>query len=234
MKSEIKVWRLDVKIYILKDIPLSYIQYKGAEFLDSLLSKENEWREFHEINRYKQYCMSGLFPLEKDGMYKKDKIYTLTVRTVDSTLAKYFAEELKNHYTDTIKGLTSEISIIPRKIVGELYSLTPVILKSDQGYWKNTMNITQFEKRLFENIIKKYNQYTGKKADENFQLYTNITFLNQKPIANEYKGIRLLGDKIHLQVADNEMAQEMAYFMLGAGMLEMNSRGYGFCNFRWI
>lgn len=52
----------------------------------------------------------------------------------------------------------------------------------------------------------------GERIEENFQLYTNIIFLNRKPIANEYKGIRLLGDKISLKIADDVQAQEMAYF----------------------
>ena len=58
--------------------------------------------------------------------------------------------------------------------------------------------------------------------------------MNKKPIGVEYKEIRLLGDKLNLQIADNEMAQELAYFLLGTGIGEMNSRGYGYCNFRWI
>ena len=96
------------------------------------------------------------------------------------------------------------------------------------------MSLEEFERRLFDNAVKKYNQYTGKKIDEDFQLYTNITFLNRKPIANQYKGIQLLGDKVNLKIADNAQAQELAYFLLGTGLCELNSRGYGYCNYRWL
>ena len=37
-----------------------------------------------------------------------------------------------------------------------------------------------------------------------------------------------------MHVADNEMAQKLAYLALGTGVLEMNSRGFGFVNYRWL
>lgn len=229
-----KVYELRVKVYILKDIPLREILAKEAEYIDSALAKNERWLEYHETNRFKNYCFGGLYPIEKEGVYKKDNIYTVTVRTVDSNLAQYFSKVLRNHYTDSMKGLTVENRVLPRKVIGEIYSLTPVIQKSDGGYWKNQMSLEEFERRLFDNAVKKYNQYTGKKIDEDFQLYTNITFLNRKPIANQYKGIQLLGDKVNLKIADNAQAQELAYFLLGTGLCELNSRGYGYCNYRWL
>ena len=88
---------------------------------------------------------------------------------------------------------------------------------------------------IFENAIKKYKQFIGnEEIDEEFQLYTGITFLNRKPVPVEYKGIRLLGDKLNLKITDNKQAQELAYFLTGVGIGEINSRGMGFCNYRWL
>lgn len=232
--EKIRVFEIRIKVYLLKDILLSEVLAKEAEYIDSALAQNEKWLEYHEANHYKNYCFGGLYPVEKDGIYKSDHIYTITVRTVDSELAQYFSKVLRNHYTDAIKGLTVENRILPKKVIGEIYSLTPVIQKSDEGYWKNRISLEEFERRLFENAVKKYNQYTGKKIEEDFQLYTNIVFLNKKPIANEYKGIRLLGDKVNLKIADHAQAQELAYFLLGTGLGEMNSRGMGYCNYRWL
>ena len=91
-----------------------------------------------------------------------------------------------------------------------------------------------FEKRLKENLIKKYNNLSDEKLDEDFELYTGLEFKNRKPIANEYKGIKLLGDKVSLNISENKTAQDLAYMCLGTGLLEMNARGYGFCNYRWL
>ena len=69
----------------------------------------------------------------------RTKIYTFTVRTVDSQLAKYFSDVLKNHYTQKMKGLTVENRIIPQKMISEIFSLSPVITKSNEGYWRSHM-----------------------------------------------------------------------------------------------
>ena len=72
------------------------------------------------------------------------------------------------------------------------------------------------------------------KIDEDFDLYTMIELKNKKPIAMEYKNIKLLGDKVQIQVADNKRAQDLWYFALGVGLGEMNARGCGFLNYRWL
>lgn len=232
--KKVSVYEIRLKVYILRDIPLAEMLTKEAEYIDSALAQNEKWLEYHETNCYKYYSFGGLYPVEKDGIYKKDRIYTITVRTVDMELAQYFSKTLKDYHISSIKGLTVENRVLPKKVIEEIYSLTPVIQKTEGGYWKNQMSLEEYERRLFENAVKKYNQFTGEKIDEDFQLYTNITFLNKKPIGNQYKGIQLLGDKICLKIADNAQAQELAYFLLGVGVCELNPRGYGYCNYRWL
>lgn len=96
------------------------------------------------------------------------------------------------------------------------------------------MSLDEYEGRLYANTVKKYNAFTGEQIEEDFPLYTNITFLNRHPISCRYKNISLLGDKLSLQVADDMKSQEIAYFILGTGLCELNSRGAGFCNFKWF
>ena len=88
--------------------------------------------------------------------------------------------------------------------------------------------------RLKSNLIKKWGQYQNEQMDEDFQFHTRIEFLNKCPVSVAYKGVRLLGDKICLHIADNKRAQELAYMSLGTGICEMNSRGFGFVNYRWL
>lgn len=94
------------------------------------------------------------------------------------------------------------------------------------------MSLDEYERLLKENLIKKYNEFTNQKINEDFELYTYIKFINRKPIANLYKEkIKLLGDKISIKIADNNMAQELAYFALGTGLGTTNARGFGYCNY---
>ncbi len=227
-------YAIRIRIYILKDIPIEEIQGEITKYIDSGLSEMPQFAELHKENRYKYYVYDNLYPLEKDKVYKKNQIYTLTIRTVDAKLAKYFSERVVNTYTDKLKGLTAQVRILPKKHIDVIYTLTPAILKCDSGYWKDEMTVEQFEERVRVNLIKKWNEFYGEKIDEDFELFTGVEFLSTSPIACPYKGIKLLGDKVRMRIADNEMAQKLAYMALGTGVLEMNARGFGFVNYRWL
>ena len=53
-------------------------------------------------------------------------------------------------------------------------------------------------------------------------------------ISVNYKNIKLLGDKLQLNIADDKLSQKIAYMALGTGLGENNSRGLGFVNFRYL
>ena len=228
------VFQIKLKVFILQDISIEDSQSTISSFIDSTLIKSQKLLEYHESNKFKGYCFDALYPLEEDKIYKRNNIYTITIRTIEKDLAEFFTNKLANEFNDKIKGLTSEIRILPKKHIEKLYSITPAIMKNEDGYWKNKIKIDEFERRLKENLIKKYNSAMDTKIEENFQLYTTIEFKNKKPISTNYKNIKLLGDKISLNIAENENAQKIAYMSLGTGIFEMNARGYGFVNYRWL
>lgn len=228
------VYAIKLKLYFLADIPLNKIQSKVTDFLDQSFAREPAFLERHEQNAFKNYVFDYPYPGEADRVYRKGKIYTLTVRTIEPLLAKYFSQVSVHCYTQEMKGLTADVRILPKKCIQTLYTLTPVILKDSEGYWRSQKSLSYFEERLKTNLIKKWNQFEKVKLQEDFPLYTMLEFFNAGPIVVEYKNIRLLGDKIRLQIADNERAQELAYMSLGTGLLEMNSRGAGFVNYRWL
>lgn len=228
------VFQIRIKLFLLKNIPSNQIQTKLTMLIDKGFLLDDELKQIHEENRYKCYSYDFPYPIEQDKLYKQGKIYTVTIRTIDYNMAKYFYEVCVNQYTDDMKALTAEIRVLPPKIIETLYTLTPVILKSEKGYWRKHMGLKEFEERLKINLIKKWNSFERKHMEEDFQFYTFLEFLNDKPIGVEYKNIKLLGDKIRLQIADNENAQKLAYMSLGTGLCEMNARGAGFVNYRWL
>lgn len=56
---------------------------------------------------------------------------------------------------------------------------------------------------------------------------------NKFPISCPYKNIHLLGDKITIILEDNEMSQNLGYFLLGAGLGELNNRRFGMLNYQY-
>lgn len=230
----VNVMQIRIRLYLLSDIPASKIQMETAAFLDKQLVQDEEFAKLHSVNQFKNYCYDSLYPVEPDRIYRKDKIYTLTIRTMDRNLAAFFEKQAVNGYTEAMKALTAEVRLIPKKQIALIWSLTPVILKCESGYWRDSLSIGQYEERLKINLLKKWKQLYGEKLEEDFELFTGIEFLNKAPIAIEYKGIRLLGDKPRLHIAENQEAQRLAYLAVGGGLGEMNARGYGFCSYRWM
>lgn len=230
----VNVMQIRLKMFLLKDIPASKIQKETAAFIDKELVQNEQLSKLHNMNQYKYYCYDSLYPIEPDKIYHKDAIYTLTIRTNDMKLAQFFEKQAVNGHTEALKALTAKIKLIPQKYIELIWPLTPVILKCENGYWRDMLSIEQYEERLKINLLKKWNQFYGEKLDEDFELFTGIEFLNKSPIAIEYKGVKLLGDKPRLHIAENETAQKLAQMSVGAGLGEMNARGYGFCSYRWL
>lgn len=229
-----QVFEISILVFLLKDINSRKSFSKIGEFIDSGMVKEPKLLELHNKNIYKNYCFCLFYPLEKDKIYKAGNNYTIKIRTVDHDLAKFFNERLINHFNNDMKALKSTIKILPKKHIEKIYSITPLVMKTDKGYWKQNISLNDFERRLKENLIKKYNLLMGSKINEDFQLYTSIEFKNKKPVAIEYKGKKILGDKLSIYISNDKMAQELAYMSLGTGLLEMNARGAGYMNFKWL
>lgn len=234
MNNKFNIVELHTKVYLTKDIPNKSTAYEISRLCDKSLLHDKTYSVFHRENRYKNYCFNSFYPLEDNKIYKKGKIYTIIIRNVDKNLADHFKKYLINEYTESIKVLDIEAKTIPRRHIENIYSITPIIIKSENGYWKGNLSLNDYETRIRVNLIKKYNEFHGVKLDENFELFTFTKFLNQKPVGLSYKDIELLGDKLSLTVAENETAQDLAYFSLGTGIGEMGARGFGFMNFKWL
>lgn len=229
-----EVYEFNLKVFLLKNISSAQALEKISEIIDKSLARNERFLEFHNSNKFKNYSFASFFPIENDKLYKEGKIYSVKIRTIKKDLVEHFKKNLVNEYTEYIKALTIECKIINKRHIERIYSITPVLIKTDKGYWRGNLSLEEFERRIKENLIKKYNDYFNTKLDEKFEFFHIMKFENHKPIACEYKGIHILGDKITLFVAENEKAQELAYLVLGAGILEMNSRGYGFMNYKYL
>lgn len=236
--GQLKVYEIRLKVYLLQDIPYERTYTVMSDYIDSCLAKDEKYRKLHETNQYKYYCFDNPYPTEKNGIYKKDQIYTVRIRAVDEELANYLGWNLANHYNNEVKGLTREIKLIPKKMISQVYTVTPAVIKNSdgdsKGYWKSFMSFDEFENRIKSNLIKKFNSIHGTKIDEDFDLYNQIELINKKPITVPYKGIKLLGDKFCIEVADNERAQSLVYMALGSGFCELNARGCGFVNYKYL
>ena len=244
-----EVYEMKLKVKLKKDIFLRDIPTYITRFMDMNLSANSIMYNYHASKIYKEYTFDGLFPIEEDKIYKKDKEYFFRIRTINQKIANYFLDTLMFFQNKDMEGLTLNIRVVEKKLIEKLYTITPILMKTDEGYWQYSMTFEDFEKRLKINCLKKYLYFTQKNGDlevdkellkklgedksDDIDLFTNIKFINKKPITIIYKGRKLVGDKIELQVANNERAQDIAYMLLGTGLLENCTRGCGFLGFKF-
>lgn len=232
--NSINVFEIRLKVYLTDNIIMNNSLSEVTNLIDSCLIKNEEYKYFHNKNKYKLYIHNSLYPLEKDKIYKAGKIYSIIIRTLDRKLYKYFTQTLQDERTRSIKALELKSYILKEKHIEMIYSITPVIIKTDTGYWKGVLSLEEYEERIKANLIKKYNFLTGNKLDEDFPIIKVINFSNKLPVGCSYKDIKLLGDKLELVMENNKIAQELSKIAIGAGIGEMNSRGYGFVNYKYI
>lgn len=226
------VYEIRIKVYLLKSISFSESISQIGELIDTTFGKDEKYKMFHQKNAFKYYTFASFFPLEKDKIYKEGNIYSLQIRTVDENLKNFFMDNLKNAYTDNMKSLTISCNTVKQKLIEQIYSITPFVMKFDKGYWKGHENIDTVFNRIKVNLIKKYNAFYNLKIDEDFDFFNHFNLNNKLPISIEYKNIKMLGDKGSFIIDSNPMAQKLAYFALGTGIGEMSSRGFGFVNYK--
>lgn len=226
---------LFVKVFTLQSIPQEQALSVISSFVDHALVDDSEWCKLHLDHGYKGYTFSSLYRPEKSGTYRKENIYQILIRTENHKLAQYLADTLPKQETTYLKGLVSNIRMVPQRHITTLYTLTPVIVKGQNGgYWRDSMTFDEFGQRLKDNLVKKYKAIRQEDLQEDFMFWNLLEITNRSPIAVPYKGIKLLGDKVQIQVSDHPSAQKLAYIALGAGAGEMNSRGMGYVNCHFI
>lgn len=227
---------LKVKVVALQDIRKEASYYAIAKLIDKVMCADDKYQAMHTSKDYKPYNFSGLSKPEADGIYRKDRVYSFTIRTIDFELAKYLESSIKRFETEYLKPYGLELWVVHQKLITKLYSLTPMLIKREGGYLRNHSSIKEIEKFLFENLIKKYKFFTKTEMeDEDFNIWNAFVFLNEKPIKVEYKnGIMLLGDKVEMSIDTNKRAQDIAHMALGVGIGENCSRGCGYVNYHII
>ena len=244
-----KVYEIGVNVQLKKNINLEDASTFLSRFIDMNFSKNEEMYSYHNEKIYKGYNFDSFHTIEENKIYCKGKKYNFRIRTIEEKIAKFLLENLFNFENEDFKTISLNIKILPKKMIEKIYTITPALMKNKEGYWRYFMNFEDFEKRLKINCLKKYIYFTNKGREElinseilkelglnkekDIELFSNIKFNNKLPVPIIYKGKKLVGDKLELEIANNERAQEIAYMLLGIGLLENCARGCGFLGYRF-
>lgn len=225
---EFKVMEFKVGVLVKQPIPVAEVNTRLSSLIDLSFGRDERSRNYHESKDYKFYCFGGLKPIRKE-VYNKGK-YTLLIRTVDELVLKLFKKSLKDLKDDYLEVLDFTVKEVQQEKIFDLTTVTPVIMKNKEGYIQDEVKHKKLlEERIKINLIKKWRMFTGSSARaEDFYIFQYLNKTNKFPISVAYKGITLLGDKVKVKIPPTKEALSLAYFALGVGLGEMNSRGCGF------
>lgn len=199
------------------------------EFLNSLINNamlyDENLREMHERNEYKFYTYSSLNPIEKDRIYKKDRIYVFKIRSIN----KIFLAKLKRVLALTeanVKIIATEIKSYSQKFITKLTTLSPVVTTMKENkYWRKEDGLEELMTRMCKNAVRKYNQYFNTQIPEATIFVQSIAQTNLKPVKIPYKKGNLIGNKFIMEIKTDKLSQDLAFFMKATGALEKNTIG---------
>ncbi|APQ73921.1 hypothetical protein RSJ21_11600 [Clostridium botulinum] len=224
-----------LKIRVKLENNINYIQapYLIGTFINNCMLKNDMLKNIHKKKIYK-YVYDSFFPIEKDGIYKREKYYNIQLRTINLNLINKLAIALYNHKFNGIKTVNIDLEVMEPTKINQLYTLKPSIVTiTGQPWIKNKHSIDVLIGNLNANLEKKYKQIFNEELENNKSFIKKIKVVNNIPIKYEYKNIILLGNKFEIIVNEDEVSQRKATIALGMGLGEKGSSlGAGFCIYR--
>lgn len=228
-------YELKIKVKLKKDIKVEEAAYKIGVFINHSMLNNPLLKKLHEEKFYK-YVFDTFYPIEKDKLYKKDKIYSFRLRSINLQLLNKMAMAIYNHEYGDIKALDADLNMVEVKKIKELYSLKPIIITEENGgpWIKEKSSLESLINKLNGNLEKKLNQVEGSdKYRDSGAFIENIEITNRIPIKYRYKSVTLLGNKVRIQVKEDENSQQKALIALALGLGEKGSSlGAGFCGYK--
>lgn len=76
-------YNLKVLVSLKQDIKSEETYEQISKLISNAMLKDEKLKEMHEENMYKNYVFCNLYPIEKDGIYKKEHIYTFDIRFIN-------------------------------------------------------------------------------------------------------------------------------------------------------
>ena len=230
-----KYKELTIKVYLYKDIKVKDSYEKISRLLNYIMEKDKTLSEKHTIySKFKGYSFSGMYPIEKDGIYKMNEIYQITLRAYDDCFANTLQEVATGEENEDMCIITIDSELCSSKEIIEMYTITPAVAsimtpKGKTVSW-NTNMAQDIEEIIFKNLLKKYNFINGTNVlTTKEDVIESVDIVSKCAIVINYKGHKILGYKYKIVFKQNNIAQEIANCANVLGVLTKNSTlGCGF------
>jgi len=210
----------------------------GLRIVDLIHQCMNEDRYLTSLylqNKTKPYSYSALYPSESGKPYFMNREYTFTMRTLDKRFAHALYKVIMTTtvQSDSINPIHARLKEKDIGFIQRIQTVTPtVITLSDGSHWKKEDKFCVLKRRLYENMLKKYREFTGENIHRLDTAFEEIQVLNKKPLITTFKCGYLIGHHFDLKIKPDAFSQELAKIAIITGLGEKSSSaGCGFCDY---
>lgn len=224
---------LKIVVLLKRNINVKDCGYKLSTMLSGAMAKDEELLNYHNTNTFKLYSYDNLYPLAKNGVYAENNLYSFRLRSVNIPFINKLKMNLYNFQDDNVKVIMIDDKTYRQRKIVELLSLTPIIStleKNEDGL--DVDSLANLQDNIINTLVKKYNLHTGENLtfEDAAHIFTTSK-PSSKPISINYKNISLLGIKYRLNVGQDSVSQNLAFFAEAVGLGEKcSSCGAGFCH----
>lgn len=234
MKENICYIEIKVICFLKQNITRKNANYVIGTSINQAMFLDENLKGLHKKSGFKFYSFDSFYPLsDKNGIYNKDSIYMFRLRSLDKSFSNTIANILKKFQNEYFSVIAVEKNIRAKKIIESLITLTPIIIteKGSRGIKNNIMESCTPD-AILANLIKKYNSFYNKNISlEDVGDMFLLSQITSKPLGMNYKQIKLIGLKYNFNIAQNSLAQDLAFFAEAVGLGEKTSAiGAGFCH----
>ena len=220
-------YNLKVIVLLKQNLKNEETYEKISNLISYAMLKDKNLKEIHEKNTYKNYVFCSLYPVQKDGIYKQNNIYSFDLRGLEFSKIMKLKQVLANVENEYFKIIQINLQNHEQIEINKLVTLTPAIITTPKGDYDIKDDINLAKRRILANIQKKYKNIYN--TEINVDFIKEIKKTNRQPIKIPYKNINMLGNKFEIEVKEDPISQNLAYLALTVGILEKNSLGFGFC-----
>jgi len=229
----LEFYELTITTLLQEDIFFTESNEKIGNLISAAMHLDAELAAKHKENGYKLYCFGGLYPVEKDKQYKTGRVYIFKLRSLERAYILKIKQLLPAVKNSSFKILAVEMKTCKQRYISELYTITPAVATVDNRNWAVGDDFLLLQERIQVNLIKKYKAFFHEELQPTQSFFQHIEIINNKPIRIKYKNTSLIGNKLKLQINNDEISQRLAFTALACGLLEKNSSiGCGFCSAR--
>lgn len=228
-------YKLKIDVKMKRCIDFKHSLDEISKLINAAMYLDKDMQILHTKTNFKYYTFSNLYPATINEDYQANKVYSFNLHTLNREFFFKIRGKLFEVNNDMFEVIGVQVSVIKQTYINAIETVTPAIAvmgKVDNHIKHWNMSEHGFpiiKSRILSNTKNKYEKFYDKKLPDDFDFIRSLQLHRDKPSVYYYKGAKMLCHKFTLHIKEDFISQEMAFLILGSGLLEKTSIGFGHC-----